>query len=106
MKHRTEEKPKPRIWHTYSKAKQDAIIAQFWRDYFDKYPDEGSITELNILRKQLQRPDYAQFRREHPTTHTMTHFHPQNVTTGLLGAANGTVAMASSGTLQQREEFR
>lgn len=59
MKRNTEEKPQLLKWYTYSQAKRDAIMDAFWRDYFAKYPDPGSLDELNALRKRYQRPVYV-----------------------------------------------
>lgn len=48
---RNYDKPKPLKWNTYPQWQKDDIIAEFWREYFAKYPNEGSSQELNIMRK-------------------------------------------------------
>lgn len=54
-------------FYTYPQAKQDAIVRAFWTDYFTRYPDNGSIPELNDMRRRAKRgpiPDYEQWKRE------------------------------------------
>lgn len=58
MKRKYREKPKLLKWHTYPAAKRESIIDEFWLEYFAKYPNDGVLDELNVMRRQYAEKKY------------------------------------------------
>lgn len=49
-------KPRTKLtkWNMMSAFEKECILDEFWCDYFRKYPEMGSSSELNIMRQQFQ----------------------------------------------------
>jgi hypothetical protein len=46
---------KPSVWFSRPVEERQAIIREFWREYFTAYPEYGSSDEMNVARATYER---------------------------------------------------